>query len=305
MLAASAACSSNESASNSAASAEAAPAATTLAPPMHGDQIVTPTIRVEPGEEKFLCYSTSLSTTEAVGVKSYASRMTAGSHHMILYATDTPLAEDGAIVDCSGMTAVSGKRPPVWTYASQEPEGTLEMPSGVGVVLGARQHLIVDMHYLNASAEPLDVHVTVNVETYAPGEEYTPAAAFVTYNTQIDVPPKGKQTVEGTCDVPAGARFFALSTHSHRYTKRATISDGDRPLVETTDWEHPATGDYRAPFLELATGKLSYRCDYENPTDAAITVGESATKNEMCMAVGYFFPATKSGFCLNSVAVKR
>ena len=30
-------------------------------------------------------------------------------------------------------------------------------------------------------------------------------------------------------------------------------------------------------------------------------VGESAAKDEMCMAIGYYFPAASSTFCLNSV----
>jgi hypothetical protein len=37
-------------------------------------------------------------------------------------------------------------------------------------------------------------------------------------------------------------------------------------------------------------------CDTAN----TITVRESAEKNEMCMAVGYFFPATSDTFCLDS-----
>jgi hypothetical protein len=36
-----------------------------------------------------------------------------------------------------------------------------------------------------------------------------------------------------------------------------------------------------------------------------ITVGESAELNEMCMAVGYYFPATSQTFCLNSFTFGR
>jgi hypothetical protein len=35
----------------------------------------------------------------------------------------------------------------------------------------------------------------------------------------------------------------------------------------------------------------------------AVTEGQSAATDEMCMAVGYFFPATAPKFCINSFAV--
>ena len=79
--------------------------------------------------------------------------------------------------------------------------------------------------------------------------------------------------------------------------------DGDTELVSTEDWNHPSMRAIDAPFLELASGKLTYRCAYENPTDDHITTGESAAKNETCMAIGYLFPTTKSAFCTNSTTL--
>src|SRR5262249_34910236 len=143
----------------------------------------------------------------------------------------------------------------------------------------------------NAGAATLKAHVTFGLRTHAHGATFTPAAAFRTYNTKIAVPPSGTQTVDGACAVPDGAKFFALTTHSHQSTTSATISAGSPPLVHTTDWNHPPMVTFAAPFLEFASHELSYQCSYMNPTDTTITVGESASKNEMCIAAGYFFPA--------------
>jgi hypothetical protein len=268
--------------------------------------IVTPIVTIAPGEEKFICFATSLPTTAEIGVKRWTSKMTPGSHHMIVYASDDAWAPDGTVKECPALSIIAGPsgRPPVWAYASQEASAELPSPPGVGVVLQPGQHLIVNLHYLNASSKPLEAHAEIGIEAYAPGEEYIPAASIATYNTQINVPPKGRQSVEGACDVPAGSKFFALSTHSHRFTTRATVSDGDHVLADTTDWEHPALVRFDAPFVELTTGKLTYRCDYDNPTDQTITTGESAEKNEMCMGVGYIFPAKRSSFCVNSTVVR-
>ncbi len=40
-----------------------------------------------------------------------------------------------------------------------------------------------------------------------------------------------------------------------------------------------------------------------NPTSAAVKTGESAVTDEMCMAVGYFFPAERAVACLDSTVI--
>ncbi|MCB9734202.1 MAG: hypothetical protein H6745_16525 [Deltaproteobacteria bacterium] len=156
------------------------------------------------------------------------------------------------------------------------------------------------MHYLNPTEEDLEVHVTVNATTFAPGESYVPAAAFVTYNTKISIPGGvgAAASAEGRCDVPAGATFFALSTHAHKRSVRTTVHDGDASVLDSTDWEHPDIIAWDAPGYRF-TGQLVYRCDYENDRDDAVHSGPSAETDEMCMAIGYFYPADKPVFCIN------
>jgi hypothetical protein len=67
--------------------------------------------------------------------------------------------------------------------------------------------------------------------------------------------------------------------------------------VHTTDWENPGTHTWQAPnFLTTKAGDtFTYSCSYQNPLNIAVTVGETAAKNEMCMAIGSFFPALAAG----------
>jgi len=51
---------------------------------------------------------------------------------------------------------------------------------------------------------------------------------------------------------------------------------------------------------------LTYECSYDNTgtnANRTIQTGDSALDDEQCMAVGYYFPATKPGFCFNSTVV--
>jgi hypothetical protein len=117
-------------------------------------------------------------------------------------------------------------------------------------------------------------------------------------------------SVEGTCDVPleAGgkpAKFYTLSTHSHRQSVHTYIKNGADMVFESTNWDSPGAATWStSPFFSFTSGSLTYQCDYLNPTSTTIETGDSAETQEMCMAIGYYFPATGPGhFCLNSTRV--
>jgi hypothetical protein len=286
------------------------PAKTSAHPPpaaAEGLQLSSPEITLAPGEEVFKCWYTSLPTAE-VAIADFESWMSQGSHHFIVYTTEEAMRPDGTMEDCAGGLGGAGLgNVPVWLYSTQDPHGTLTTPEGVAMPLKAQQPLLFNMHYINTTQAPVTVQVWLNLK-YASGS-FQRAGAFVTFNTQIAIPPGGTQTVSGDCAVPGGAQFFLLSTHSHKHTVDARASrfaDGKlgETLVDTTDWEHATIARFAAPsFLTFAHGEqLHYQCSYQNDTQQTITVGQSALTNEMCMAVGYYFPSTRTSLCLNSTS---
>ncbi len=276
-------------------------------PAVAGETITidTPSFTLQPGEEKFYCYYTTLPNAEPTGIYKMSSSMPAGSHHMIVFKTSTAKAPDGTLAECENFGMGSGGLTdiPVWLYAAQDPEVTSVMPEGVGIEVDANQPVIVNMHYINQSDEPLTANVHVQLDAFNPAHEYTEAHAYITFNTEIDVPPGATGSAGGSCDVPPGAQFVAMSTHSHKYTTSARVRDGDRLVVETLDWAHATVERWDAPFHTFASGKLDYRCEYNNTTNQPLRTGESAIASEMCMAVGVYFPARGDTFCLNSFTI--
>jgi hypothetical protein len=268
-----------------------------LAPdPSLGVQIETPTFTLNPGDEVFKCYHTSVPNSSESDVHRFVSQMTPGSHHFILYQANSASEPDGTL-DATGCT---GGLDSTWVYASSSVDNQLPMPDGVAMPFAAKQPILFDMHYINTGTDSLQVHILLNLE-FAQGT-FQKAGSLVSFNTSINVPPNGTQTVSGTCTVPQGAQFFVASTHTHKHATLATIhrytngAIGDE-LVHTTDWEHPDVGTWETPpYLTFgANEKIYYACTYQNDTAQAITVGISAIKNEMCMAVMYFFPAPNGG----------
>jgi hypothetical protein len=159
---------------------------------------------------------------------------------------------------------------------------------------------MLNMHFINPGATTAYPQVKLNFLS-AQNVQYK-AEAMVSFNTSIHVPAAtsagpGTQTVGGTCTAAAGSQFFAITTHTHKHaveTKVNYVSGGQtRNLVDTTDWEHPDVAVWQAPnFLTVKQGdSFTYSCSYANSSSSAVTVGDTAASNEMCMAIGYYFPA--------------
>ena len=283
-----------------------------LAPPPAGEgfQLRSPDIVIPKGEEHTYCWYTTVPLTADTGVKKWESRMTPGSHHLIVFMSSTAQKPDGTLIDGCGITGGGGGLGnfPVWSYSAQTPDQSAPMPDGVGMEITANQHLYVQMHYLNTTDHDETVHVTINGWTFKPTDTFMKAAAFVTFDTQIHIPggvgmlgDTGKVQCSNT---PVGVNFFAMSTHAHRRSTETMVYDGTTMIDDSTDWEHPVIKNYQtdAPtwnFYQFK-GQLSYQCKYRNDLAADVYTGDSAATDEMCMAVGYFFPASGGPvFCIN------
>jgi len=281
-------------------------------PPEDGFQVVTPDIPIGPGREETWCYYTRLPNTAAVGIKRWESQMTDGSHHMIVYFSDNPLKPDGTKEKDCGI--VSRRTiPPTWGYAAQTPHQEFTMPDGVGIELLPQQPAMIQMHYLNTSDQEILAHVTLNAHTYAPQETYKKATAYVTFQQSIEIPRGEEKTFGGTCSVPEGAKFFAMSTHSHRFTMRTEVRDGSEPtapiVYQSTEWEHPGNLRWGSePFFTFASGKMTYRCQYKQDEYPVVRTGDSAKTDEMCIAIGYYFFADKDAIaqslCVDSFLIR-
>jgi hypothetical protein len=295
----------------------------TLDPPAAGTgfQVETPdysaddpnakNLVVQPGQEIFLCYYVTLPNDAAVDVGGFQSWMSPNSsHHFIVYqlgGNATGAAASRAFAGTpqpSGTISTCGFAGGTWVYATSTPGAVVGMnlPDSVGLPFGASQQIILNMHFINPHTDVLYPKIKLNI-LLAQNVQYQ-SSPMISFNTSIRVPPAaadgtpGTQTVSGTCTVPTGSQFFTMSTHTHKHATAAVIqyvkADGtSQEIVHTNDWEHPNVAAWNAPdFLTIQDGEsFTYSCSYENTGNTTVTVGETAGTNEMCMAVGYFFPA--------------
>jgi len=269
-------------------------------------EIKTPDIPLAAGQEFTKCFYFHTSNTSQVAINEWMSTMTSGSHHLILFlnTAGTSQPADGTIDEnCS--FGNSATNIPSWTYAAAFTPADEVMPSDDGAGKPLAQNIppntpgFVQMHYLNASNNDEMVHVDVKAYKLADGATYTPTAPYITYTKNFTVP-VGASTITGSCDAPAGTKFWQLSSHTHKQGVDVQISDGTSMIYNSTDvngsWEHPNVKQWTASPFYTFTNKVNWACSYQNSGTQPISEGQSAATNEMCMATGYFFPATKPQF---------
>jgi hypothetical protein len=270
-------------------------------------------ITIAAGDEETYCYWFKTPNTSAIAVNKWVSDMTPGSHHMIFFAGGTfPSNLPNGGVDMSnscGFSASGGtNNQPQWTFASQSQHLEEDLPADDGGGKPVAQLIqpgtvgAFQMHYLNATDGPLTVHVRLSAFALPDAIAYTRTDAYVTYQYQISIPPGATGVkVPGSCMVPPGVKFWTVSTHAHKQAVDTEVSDGSTMLFDATDWEHPGSHNWMSTPFYTFTGNLNWQCTYDNTGDnksSTIMQGQSAQTNEMCMATGYFFPATGPKFCV-------
>lgn len=296
------------------------PDAAVVDPPKRGFQVVSPEITIPAGKEITYCYYFKTPNTEDLVIKRWVSKMSPGSHHMIMFTTATETKPAGTISDTACGVTGSGTNFPAWIFAAQTEDSELALPTddGAGKPLGqeikAGTPAYLQMHYLNSTDADMKVHVTINAEAYDAGAAYTATAPYITFNNSINISenltkdPTILETATQTCATPPGTKFWLLSTHAHKQAVKTEIKNGmatsTNVAFTSTDWEHPGVKEFmQTPFYTFSGDKLTYSCTYNNigsNYDRPIRTGDSAQFDEMCMATGYYFPAPRSRICVNN-----
>jgi hypothetical protein len=265
--------------------------------------ITSADITLQPGEENTFCYYFRTPNTATVAVAKWVSEMTPGSHHMIYFTNLGTQPPDGTVDDCN-FNAI-----PLPVYGSQIPHEEVRFPTDDGDGFPLAQNIngssggFFQMHYLNGTDQPLTTHVSLQAYVLKDGISYTQTDLFGTYNNDIAIPPGAtNHVVTATCDV-VNKKFWAMSTHSHKQSQTTRVKDGANMVFESLDWEHPGNRRFEPEFYQFESAQLTWECTYDNVGDNAsrtVRAGQSARTDEMCMATGYYFPATGPKGCVRS-----
>ncbi len=270
-------------------------------------------ILVPPGTESTQCIVRRLGNPEPLHVGSIHDVLGSASHHMVVYRVNDTTEQTTPFACQPFQDTATGNGSPI--IISQKSDDTLEMPAGVAYTLDANQMLRIELHYINATTQPVMLTSTTTMNGVS---DYTAEASFLLLgDTDISIP-SGADVTLGPVFLPldpmfADARFFALTGHEHKLgtdVQVAVAADGSDPGTAVYDvpnwlWSEPATVEHDPPFTVPSGGGFRFSCTWHNPsTDPSappVVFGESAN-DEMCFFWAYYYPSHGSHVCLHSEA---
>jgi hypothetical protein len=262
---------------------------------------------VKAGTEQYRCQAVTM-PDDGGFVVSGSHTYTPGSHHVLLYRTDLTTVPDGmgGNFDCSDETGLMGHVRGV-VYGAQTPTGGWQLPDGVGLPYRPGEILLLQAHYLDASASDLDARVDVTLATRADGIEQR-AGFFFFYDPFIHVPAGARARASMRCLVRQDVTLLGESAHFHRrgvgyqaFLDPPGGTPAAQPFYTTSDWSNPL--QQRATTAVASGSRLRFACDYDNSSGTTeYYAGPSATQNEMCMFIGLYYPdlGAEDDFCFSS-----
>ena len=245
---------------------------------------------LQPGEEKYFCYTMRLPADRDVAVKKMTPTYGVGTHH-ILFAQTIATEPDG-FSECS----VLFKQTWLPLYTGGLDSGPVEMPQNVGFsTLEPGQQILMQLHLQNATDEVISDVTSMKIELIDKTPEMIEAGIFGMDNRQIDIPPNtDSKTIAMNCTPDHDLDVFAVLGHMHKRGKTLDVSRGasagaDMLFEESWNFEEqPLTP---VTMHVTAGDQLHLRCTHANNTSAQVGYGESSD-DEMCSFVFYYAPAS-------------
>ncbi|MEZ4294983.1 MAG: hypothetical protein R3B70_08390 [Polyangiaceae bacterium] len=271
-------------------------------------------ITVQPGEENTQCIQIRLGNLEQLRVHQIHNVLSDGSHHMIVYRTNDT-EEKLTPYDCQPFVDTLDPTKGSPLMVTQKHDDLLTLPDNVAFTLVPNQMVRLEVHYINATANPLEMTATTSFIPIAETDYKHEADFLFIGDPDIDIPAMSAATL-GPVFLPLGkllpevadnATFFAITGHTHQWGKNVKVnvaSDANDPGTPVYDvnnwsWSEPETVQHDPGFKVPADGGFRFSCEWDNKGPQSVGFGESAN-DEMCFFWAYYYPSKGSYVCAHS-----
>jgi len=256
---------------------------------------VTDNYTLQPGEEKYFCYTGNLPDDRDIAITKLTPTYGNGTHHIAF--AQTTVAEP-RFAECPVLTRSTW----LTMYGGGKDSGPLELPPNVGLMPLARgQQVIMQLHLQNVTDAPITAHAEMRVEYVDASPEILHSGLWAMDNRKLDIPAKADSAVnEMSCVAGWDLNVFAILGHMHKHGVRLELSRG---AVAGAEMLYEETWSFDAqPIAPLAVkvnqgDKLFLRCTHNNQGPTPLSYGESSD-TEMCAVALYYAPAERPGGCV-------
>lgn len=268
-----------------------------------GFTVELPAITLAPGEERFPCFIAPLNLTGPSRVVGGGSvTVGSGMHHGNITSRPKsgeglrPCPDDGGLVGGEASDILAGGS--VLFGSTTQIEGTewRTFPDGMGFPIGDESEVVLRMHYLNTSQDPIDVAPKYEWYTIDEAKVTELLGPMIWRYAAFEIPPNGELTVSTDCTLAAAAPMNIVDMMPHMH-KLGTSFDStfiggplDGQMFLDSDGYNP-DGLIMSfdPAVVVQPGDgFSFSCSWKNTFNKSIV--EGVGDNEMCMMFGYAYP---------------
>jgi hypothetical protein len=264
----------------------------------------------------------------------------AGADVMFCQYIQGPLGRDIDILDVRGFQSTSGHHAVAFASTAQSPVGSttpcteqenvaqgtflggvggeggggVKLPDGVAFRLPKGNSILLNAHFLNTGAKPVDGHSVLDFKfaEVTPGRKV--ASLFSNVNMDFKIPAKSTGHAAADCTLPRDLDFLVFHNHMHDFGTSAVTNvirkqTAAVELVHRDDlWTYEMQFNAKVtdwsldrPFRVAAGETLHTECNWANTASEAV-----AFPREMCVGVGYFLSDGSSApVCINGQWVER
>lgn len=262
------------------------------APPPGGQQLASTPYTLQPGQEKYFCWTfRSPDQLEAITkVQPISGKLV---HHLVLFST-TGQAEPDGFFECPQLVKLNWR--PIWA------EGTggqpLTVPDGVGFQIPANTQYLVQFHLLNATDNAITERSGINLTYAKDPSSLMPAGIFALGTLSLDIPAnQSDYTVTAACNADKAFHAFAAFPHMHQLGTKLEFTTNGQMAYKIDPWVF-GNQPMDPVSIDVAQGEpLSATCHWNNTTGHDVKFGESTT-DEMCFMVLFAYPMTDADGCV-------
>ena len=267
-------------------------------PPPGGQQLTTLQYTVQPGEEKYFCYTFHSPKDGPRGIIEVEPIEGSIVHHTVLFHTLVP--EKEGFSECPVLIKQTWL--PIW--AGGRNTNGVKLPDGVAFNMDTDEQYLIQLHLLNAGTKPVTERSAINL-TYAPvGTSLMPAGIFAFGSFSVDLPPNTTDIQKVvSCNSTKQMHVFAAFPHMHKLGKKLEFLHGTTQSDATMAYHKDpwVFGDQPMDPVDFVVNPgdfLQSTCTWDNTTATEVKYGET-TADEMCFFLLFYYPYDSLGGCVH------
>jgi hypothetical protein len=238
--------------------------------------------------EVWECHIYDVPTTSIAYVNWLEFTQNDGTHHMTISTPDPTLDLDieNGRYDCDELYSATMDGW-VMIYGNQgAAEGEMHLPDGVAASLPANLKVLHELHYVNATDEPVDLYSRVNAWTILESQVIDGIWGGSVRDENIHIPAQSQHTEWSRCVFNVDVEVIFLASHTHEKGIDFSIAPFDGQEVgevfySNDDWHDPKIVQYETPLSIPAGEGFEWSCTWDNDTEDEVIYGMTAS-DEMC-----------------------